>query len=115
MSKEIIAERLRTARDNADITQKEAADALGVTLQAISSYERAVTRIDVESLGVLCDLYGVTVDSIVNGPTGENEKPAAESNGLDNVDQELMELLQQLTPEQWVRVNDFVKGLLAAR
>ena len=68
MSKEQIAERLRAAREAAGITQKEAADALGITLQAISSYERAVTRIDVESLGILCSLYGVSVDSIVNGP-----------------------------------------------
>lgn len=67
MSREQIAERLRAARENAGITQKEAADALGVTLQAISSYERAVTRIDVESLGILCRLYGVSVDNVVSG------------------------------------------------
>ncbi len=67
MSKEQIAERLRAAREAAGITQKEAADALGITLQAISSYERAVTRIDVESLGILCKLYGVSIDLIVNG------------------------------------------------
>lgn len=80
MSKEQIAERLRAAREAAGITQKEAADALGVTLQAISSYERAVTRIDVESLGILCSLYGISVDSIVSGSAPTIHAAAAHFN-----------------------------------
>lgn len=80
MGKEQIAERLRQAREAAGITQKEAADALGVTVQAISSYERAVTRVDVESLGTLCALYGVSVDSIVNGTSPEVLAAAAHFN-----------------------------------
>ncbi len=67
MGKEQIAERLRAAREKAGVTQKDAADALGVTLQAISSYERAVTRIDVESLSVLCSLYNASLDYVING------------------------------------------------
>jgi len=80
MSKDQIAERLRAAREAAGITQKEAADALGITLQAISSYERAVTRIDVESLGILCKLYGVSVDTIVNGFSPDIRAAAAHFN-----------------------------------
>lgn len=99
MGKEQIAERLRSAREDAGITQKEAADALGITLQAISSYERAVTRIDVESLGVLCKLYGVSLDYIING-TNPNLSAAAAHFDLDT-----------LTPEGRARYEEFLEFL----
>ncbi|HMM31844.1 MAG TPA: helix-turn-helix transcriptional regulator [Clostridia bacterium] len=67
MSKELIAERLKAAREKAGLTQKQAGDALGVSYQAISNYERAATRIDVESLAILCRLYNVSLDEIVQG------------------------------------------------
>lgn len=99
MGKEKIAERLRAAREKANITQKEAADTLGVTLQAISNYERAVTRVDVESLGVLCKLYGVTVDSIV---TGDKPNLLAAAAHFD---------LDKLTPEGIDQYNKYIEFL----
>mgnify|MGYP000857337838 CR=1 FL=1 len=99
MSKEQIAERLRVAREKAGITQKEAADTLGVTLQAISSYERAVTRIDVESLGVLCALYNTTLDHVINGDDPQISAAAAHFD------------ISKLTPEGIAQYENFIKFL----
>lgn len=99
MSKEQIAERIRAAREAAGINQKEAAQVLGVTVQAISSYERAITRIDVESLGILCKLYGVSIDSIV---TGSITQPIAAAAHFD---------LDKLTEEGIERYNEYIQYL----
>ena len=99
MGKEQIAERLRIAREKAGVTQKEAADALGVTLQAISSYERAVTRIDVESLGILCSLYNSSLDYVING---EDQKIDAAAAHFDP---------DKLTPEGRAQYEAFLQYL----
>ena len=98
MGKEQIAERLRVAREYAGITQKEAAEALGVTLQAISSYERAVTRIDVESLGVLCALYKTSLDYVING----DDSSIAAAAHFDPA---------TLTPEGRIQYENFIQYL----
>lgn len=65
MSKEEIASRLRSARTAAGMTQKDVANALGMTYQAISNYERAVTKVESGVLMRLCQLYGISVPEIL--------------------------------------------------
>lgn len=73
MSKEDIAVRLRSARLAAHKTQKEAADALGMTYQAISSYERGITNVESGVLIRLCQFYGVSVPDILGEPTSPDK------------------------------------------
>lgn len=74
MDTHIIAERIREARNKAGFTQKEVADRLGMTYQAISNYERGINRIEVSILSALCNLYGTTVPEILQGENDEQEK-----------------------------------------
>ena len=55
---------LKAARVNANLTQKQAANGIGVDVSTISSWESGKTSPKAVSLEALCHLYGVTVDSI---------------------------------------------------
>lgn len=65
MSIDEIAIRIKRARKDANMTQAEAAAKLGITYQAISNYERGITRIDTDTLVKLCSVYGVAVSDIL--------------------------------------------------
>ncbi len=57
-------ERIRTLREDRDITQKEIAELLKVGQKTYSDYELGKTRIPVDSLIVLAKLYNVSMDYI---------------------------------------------------
>ena len=61
------------------LTQKEIADKLGVTYQAVSKWERGENLPDVLTLKKLADIYEVSVDYIIN--SGE-EKNASMDNSI---------------------------------
>lgn len=69
MGKVQIAERLKAAREMAGLTQDAAAKALGVTYQAISNWERGVTRVDTDALQELSSLYNASITWIITGGT----------------------------------------------
>lgn len=55
-----LGSRLRTARQNAGLTQSDVASRLGVTYQAISNYERGKCRVESGVFRQLCILYHVS-------------------------------------------------------
>lgn len=64
MSKEEIAKRLKEARLRSGMNQDEVAKAIGSTFQKISSFETGRTRVDVDTLVKLCELYGADINYI---------------------------------------------------
>ena len=62
-----LGERLKEARKRAGLTQKDAADALGVTYQAISNYERDKCRVQAGVLKQLCVLYHISATELLRG------------------------------------------------
>lgn len=65
MSKEEIAAKLKAARENIGLKQEEVADYLNVTPQKVSSFETGRTRVDIDTLAKLCDLYKIDVNYII--------------------------------------------------
>ena len=63
--RDAIANNLRRAREDAGLTQAGAAEAIGITPQAISNYERGISGIDVETLLELCAVYKVRLESVI--------------------------------------------------
>lgn len=55
---------LAAARKNADMTQPEVAELLGVTVQTLINWEKNRTRIDGVSLQRLSDVYQIPVENI---------------------------------------------------
>lgn len=56
---------LKAARVNAGLTQKEAAERLGISRGTLASYEMYKTKPDIEMAKRIADLYGVPVDGII--------------------------------------------------
>lgn len=90
MGKEDIALRLKLARQAAKKTQKEVADALGMTYQAISNYERGKTKVESDILIKLSRIYGVSVPELL----GESSTPGPR-------------ILSDFTEEEIQLVNDY--------
>lgn len=89
MSIDEIAIRIKAARKDARMTQAEVAARLGITYQAISNYERGVTRIDTDTLVKLCAVYDIPVSSIIDSTAPASAPSYA-------VDAELNEYLEML-------------------
>ena len=60
---------LKAARVNADLSQKEVANILGVSNKTIHSWEKGDTFPSVSCINKLCKLYGVSYDDIIFLPT----------------------------------------------
>ena len=101
---------LSAGRKAVGLRQQDAADKVGVTFQNVSSWERGKSKIDIESLSALCELYGLSfVDTLL---TITNKKPATgEANdGLSDAERGLIELFRLLTPDQQEMVIEMVQA-----
>ena len=70
------AENITRLRNSLQLTRKEVADKLGITVQAYSAYEAGVREPRRENVLKLADIFGVTTDVLLmhNGITYENAK-----------------------------------------
>lgn len=55
---------LRAARVNADLTQQEVADKLGVSKCTIINWEKGVTKPKKHTLIALSSIYGIDIDNL---------------------------------------------------
>ena len=65
MDVQFISSRIKELRQDKGITQSELADALVVSFQAVSNWERGITPPDVENLIRLAAYFGVLVDDLL--------------------------------------------------
>ena len=63
--KKYFSENLKKLRRTADITQEKLAEFVGVTPQTVSKWERAETYPDIETLPVIANYFGVTIDELL--------------------------------------------------
>lgn len=68
-----IKENLRDLRRLAGLTQEQAAQQVGLTRQAISSYESGRTQPDLDTLEALAKVYGAEITDVLYG-TGQRQK-----------------------------------------
>lgn len=80
---------IRAARIEKNMTQTELADAMGVSFQAVSNWERGNSMPDIGKLPELCALLGVTFEQLAGGASSETKTieqvMAGESIGLEEV------------------------------
>ncbi len=83
--KQIIAANMTELRKEMNITQAELADQLGYTDKAVSKWERAESIPDVITLKQLADLFGVTLNYLVeaNHPKKNNVPTRTQKNPCD--------------------------------
>lgn len=67
-----LSERLAAARKERNMTQREVADRLNVSFQAVSLWERGETSPDIDKLVEIASIYRVTTDWLLTGAKEEN-------------------------------------------
>ena len=60
---------IKSLRKSEGLTQKELAQKLGISFQAVSKWERGDTLPDTGLLLELCDILNTTADKLLNGGT----------------------------------------------
>ncbi len=78
-----LSKNLNVYRRRAGFTQEALAERLGVSRQAVSKWESDRSRPELESLMSMAELYGCTVDDLLQGPPPEEPPPEEEEEGPD--------------------------------
>lgn len=76
-----VAKRIRNARIQRNMTQTELADAMGVSYQAVSNWERGNSMPDIAKLPELCRLLDISFEQLVDGASPEIEAVKKYRNG----------------------------------
>ena len=74
-----IGENIRRFRRDADLTQQQFAEQMGVTCQSVSRWENGETYPDTELLPAIADYFHVSVDRLMGVPDAEKQKQAHET------------------------------------
>lgn len=103
-----ISSNIKHIRERFGLTQDQLGEIAGASGKAVSTWEngKAVPRMG--AIQRMADHFGISKSDIIED---KEEKPIPE----DELDNELINLLSDLTPQETVRVIDFVAGLKAAR
>lgn len=109
MTKKEIGEILKNLRSNSGLSRKEVAIAIGRTHQIVGHWETGYSQPDADTLFVLCDLYGASVD-VAFGFKKTPEEIFAES--MDENTVEFFEKYQHLNDEGKVRLMQSLDDLI---
>lgn len=60
-----IGKKIKTARTEKNMTQMDLADAMGISYQAVSNWERGNSMPDIAKLPELCDILGINLDELM--------------------------------------------------
>lgn len=83
--------RLKTLRTEKHLSQKQLAELLGVSQQAICKYEKGLAEPDIAMLKKISGLFGVSVDYLI----GQTENPFV-SDHMPDITYEEMEVIQKI-------------------
>ena len=102
-------QRLKDLKEDADLTQKQVADLIGVSMNHYGKYERGETDIPLEKAIILAKYYGVSLDYLA-GLTNEKKMP------MDNEKVELyrsiMILRNFLTCHSWSSAEECILKMI---
>lgn len=77
MKKQTMGEMIATLRKEKSMTQLQLAEKMGVTDKAVSKWERNLSCPDIDSLPLLAEIFGISVDELIQVKQhGKEEKPA---------------------------------------
>ena len=100
-------------RKNANLTQMQLSEKLGITDKAISKWERGISMPDTSIMLELCDILGISVNELLSG-----EKIQMENNDKKN-EQLLLEMAKELEKKNktiwnamWIIMTVSILGLI---
>lgn len=92
-----ISKRIRQARIDKNMTQMNLADAMGVSYQAVSNWERGNSLPDISKLEELCTVLGLTLQELLGIEESNTAAKAAQEEALTM--EELTEVAPMLPPQ----------------
>lgn len=99
-------QRLKDLKEDADLTQKQVADLIGVSTNHYGRYERGDTDIPLEKAIILSEYYKVSLDYLA-GKTNI-KKPVSSKSQLTK----MAEIFKNLTPENRSRIEERMLEML---
>lgn len=107
--KRTIASNIKRARLDANMTQAEAADKLGITAQAVSNFERGINGIENSMLLHMCEIYNTSMSYVL----GEEEKEnSPDEFVLTEGEKDLLELFRLIPADQQPVVLAMIRAAL---
>lgn len=103
-----IGDNIKSLRERYDLTQEQLGEIAGASNKAVSTWEKGKAVPRMGAVQRMADYFGISKSDIIED---KENKPIPE----DELGNELISLLSDLTPDEIVRVADFVSGLKAAR
>ena len=73
MNQEKIGKFIKEIRQERNLTQKEFAELLGVTFQAVSKWERGVGLPDLGTMKIISEKFNINIDEIINGKKNKKD------------------------------------------
>lgn len=102
MNRQAIGERLKQSRENANISRKEASEAVGIGTTTLQQWEVGNREASIETLAKLAQLYKISLQWLIFGDTDTPSAPATDPNTSINVEQAidtLKNLIQDNQPK----------------
>lgn len=114
---------LKEARETANMKQSEVAELIGCTASNVSSWERAKSKIDIESLVLLCNIYEINFSELMNKVhtkqssdfTNTEKKIIKKYRTLDNYGQEAVDKILDVEYKRCTNQDNLIPSLVAAR
>ena len=96
---------LKKLREDASISQKAVADAIGVSQQSVNKYENHNIEPDIETLIRIADFFETSVDYLIGHTTVRRKIEEVHVFELNDRESKVMEQYRSLTPRQKACVN----------
>lgn len=110
-SKQIMARNIKRYMEKKGVSNQMLCEDLGFKYTTFMDWIKAVTYPRIGKVEAMAKYFGCEKSDLIE----DKENQPTETDGLTELDCEIIGRLTQLTPEEMEKVDAFVQGLLAAR
>lgn len=103
---------LKRLRDEASISQRTLAEAIGVSQQSVNKYENHNIEPDIETMIRIADYFDTSVDYLIGHTDKRNIHMAPSESGLDAEEVKLVKQYRSLTKRQKDAINTVMNSYL---
>lgn len=103
---------LKTLRENASISQKYLADAIGVSQQSINKYENHNIEPDIDTLIRIAVFFDVSVDYLIGHSQIRRKLEPTASYDLNQAEGQLIDAYRQLSDKQRKCISGLIDSYL---